>query len=120
MRRVVSRVGFSNSFFLQVHVAAVVNAPEETSINSTLVHDDGIFLIVTAVAKDSDDGVLTSREFAKFELLRGTCGSKGFLWVVQDVGHRVHSNQEVREVDTHGLFTHSRLVGITRRLQRCN
>ena len=34
----------NTAFLLKIHVAAVVYTPEETSIISTLVHDDGMFL----------------------------------------------------------------------------
>ena len=40
-------------------------------------------------------------------------GYEGFLWVQQYVRQRVHSNMEVCDVNSHGLLTHSRLVGVT-------
>jgi hypothetical protein len=38
------------------------------------------------------------------------------LWIEQDVRHGVHSHLEIRCKDTHGLFTHGRLICVSGRL----
>jgi hypothetical protein len=39
------------------------------------------------------------------------------LRVVENICHRVHALVEIRKENSHCLLTHSRLIGITRRLQ---
>ena len=45
---------------LRIIVGSVKDRSEETSIDGTLVNHDRIFLVVTRVGGDSDDGVATS------------------------------------------------------------
>ena len=58
----------------------------------------------------------TCRQFSESEILHRTSGDQRFLRVVQHMSQCVHTHMEVSDVHTHGLFTHSRLIGITRRL----
>lgn len=58
----------------------------------------------------------TCGQFSESEILHRTSGDQRFLRVVQHMSQCVHTHMEVSDVYTHGLFTHSRLVGITRRL----
>jgi hypothetical protein len=43
------------------------------------------------------------------EVVHGACSDHGLLWIVEDVGQRVHPHVEVGDVHAHGLLTHSRL-----------
>ena len=72
---------------------------EEATVDRGLVHDDGIFLVVAAVAKNSDDGILTGGELTELEVLHRTSSSERFLRIVQDVRHRVPMDQQISEVD---------------------
>ena len=62
------------------------------------------------------EALLTSRQFSESEVLHGTCGDQRLLRVVQHMGQCVHTDVIVGNVHTHGLFSHSRLVCVTRRL----
>lgn len=56
---------------------------------------------------------LTCGELPEPQVLHGTGGDQGFLWVEQTVRQGVHTHVEVGDVHPHSLFTHSRLVGVT-------
>jgi hypothetical protein len=105
------------TLLLLIHVRAVVQTPKQASVDRRLVHDDRIFLVVPRVTEDSDDGVLTGGKFAEVEVFHRTGCRERLLRVVEDVGHRVHADLEVGEVDAHRLLAHRRLVGVTRRLE---
>ena len=61
--------------------------------------------------------LLTSRQFSESKIFHGACGDQGLLWVVQHMSQGVHTNMVVCDVHTHGLFSHSGLVCVTRRLK---
>ena len=61
-----------------VHVTPVVDTPEQTAVNRTLVHDDRVLLIITAVTHDCHDGVLTGGKFTESEVFRGPSGDERF------------------------------------------
>lgn len=106
----------SRSLGFLIFVRSEKDGPEEAAIHSGSVHDDRVFLVVTSVAENRYYRVDAGREFSEAQILHGTGGDERLLRIAQDVCQRVHSNVEVRDVDTHGLFTHSALIGVTRRL----
>lgn len=63
-------------------------------------------------------GVLsvTCWKFSEAQVLHGSGGDKWLLRIVQDVSQCIHAHVEVGDVDTHRLFSHSRLVGVPGRL----
>ena len=73
-------------------------------------------MVVTTVTCDGDNSVLTGGQFSEFEILHGSRGTERLLRIVKDVRHGIHAHVVVGEGDTHSLFTHGRLVGVTRRL----
>lgn len=81
-----------------------------------MIHDDGIFLIVSGITENGDDGVLTGGKIVEFEMSHGSSGGEGFLRVEEDVGHGIESDLVICGKDSHSLFTHGGLIGITRRL----
>ena len=52
---------------LLIHIGSVEQTPEQSTINTALVHDNRILLIVTAIAEDCDDSVLTGRKLSELK-----------------------------------------------------
>jgi len=94
-----------SDFFFCVHVAAVKDGAEEASVDGRLVHDDGVFLVVAAVAEDCDDGVLAGGEVSELEEFHGSGCCEGFLRVVKDIAHGVHSDLIVGQEYTYHQYT---------------
>ena len=59
---------------------------------------------------------LTCGKFSEAKVLHRPGGDQWLLWIVKDVGKSVHTNVEIGNVDTHGLFAHGRLVRVSGRL----
>lgn len=95
-----------------VVVSAIKNTAEETSVDSTLIQHDRIFLVIAGVAGNSDDGVAASRKFLETQILHGLGTDQRLLGIVENVSEGVHSHLVVRAVHSHGLFSHSRLIGV--------
>ena len=70
-------------------------------------------MVVASVAGDCDDSVTAGGKLFEMEELHAFGADERFLGVVEDMSHRVHSQRVVRSIDTHCLFTHSRLVSIS-------
>lgn len=60
--------------------------------------------------------LFTSWQLPKSKVLHGASSDQRLLRVVQYMGQCVHTDMEVGDVHTHSLFSHSRLVCVTRRL----
>ncbi len=48
----------------------------------------------------------------EMQVLHRPRGHQGLLWVVQHIGLGVHTSLVVSHIHAHGLFAHSRLVGV--------
>lgn len=52
---------------------------------------------------------LTRRKFSEAQILHGTRGNQGFLWIKQHMCQCVHPYVEIRDVNAHSLLAHSTL-----------
>jgi hypothetical protein len=86
-----------------------MNRPEETSLDGGGVQNNGIFLVVPGVTRNSDNTVDPRWQLSKPEVLHRPGGDQRFVGVVQDVRQSVHPYVKVCDVDPHSLFTHSAL-----------
>mmetsp|Transcript_10118 Transcript_10118/g.15281 ORF Transcript_10118/g.15281 Transcript_10118/m.15281 type:complete len:422 (-) Transcript_10118:326-1591(-) len=101
---------------LRCSIRTIENRAEESTINRGLIHHNRIFLVIPRVTHNRNHTVLTGGEATEVEVLHVFRCHKGFLWVVQNVGQGIHSELVVGDVNSHRLFTHSRLICVTRRL----
>lgn len=60
----------------------------------------------------------TCWQLSKPQVLHGACCYQGLLGIIQHMCERIHTDMEVGNVDSHSLFTHSRLVCVPGRLGR--
>ncbi len=98
---------------LAVGVRPEEETAEETAVDGALIHNHRVFLVVSGVASDGNDGVLAGRELSELEELHGPRRGQRLLGVIEDVGHRVHAARVVGEEETHGLLAHGRLVRVS-------
>jgi len=54
--------------FFSKSLTSVINTPEKTAIDRNLIHDNGIFLVVTTVTHDGNYSILTRRSFLEAEI----------------------------------------------------
>ena len=101
-------------FLVLVH--RVVETTEETTLDRRLVHDDGILLILAAVATNGYDSIVTERQIVHTENVHHTGFHKRTRRMAEKLGVLVHTLGEVQCEDTHGLLAHRGLVGISGRL----
>ena len=60
----------------------------------------------------------TRRQFSEAKVFHGSSGNEWFLWIVEDMRQCIHSYVKVGDVHSHSLFTHCRLVSVSRRLEK--
>ena len=98
---------------LRLFVRPIEHRPEKATINGTLIQHDRIFLVVARIARNGDDGVTTGCQLFKPEIFHGTRRYKRLLRIVEQVSQSVHSHLVVRSINSHGLLSHSRLIGVS-------
>mmetsp|Transcript_10450 Transcript_10450/g.26294 ORF Transcript_10450/g.26294 Transcript_10450/m.26294 type:complete len:461 (-) Transcript_10450:2197-3579(-) len=101
---------------LLLAVRAVEHGPEKAAVDGGLVHDDGVFLVVSGVAADARHGVLPGWQLAEVEVLHRARRDQRLLRVEQQVRKRVHAQLVIGDVHAHGLLAHRTLIGVTRTL----
>jgi len=97
-------------------IGSVEGRSENTPINTGLVSDDGIFLVVTSVACDCNDSIASSWKLFEMKKIHRFCTNQRLLRIVEDMSKSIHSEEMVAGVDTHCLFAHCTLISVPRRL----
>ena len=59
-------------FLLSVRISSKEGRSKESSVDGRLVEDDGVLLVVTCVASDSDNCVAASRQFFEMKEVHGS------------------------------------------------
>lgn len=100
----------SDVFF--TFISSVENTSEHTSLNGTLVHNNGVLLVVTCETSHGYDWVATHGQFFHWNVFCGFCDDQWSLWVVHQVGQGLHTDLVVWAVQAHCLFWHGTLQSV--------
>lgn len=101
---------------LRLLVRSIEHRPEKAPINGTLIQHNRIFLVVARIASNRDYRVTARRQLFKSEIFHGTCSYKWLLRIVKQMSQSIHPHLVIWCVNSHGLFSHSRLIGVPWRL----
>lgn len=99
-----------------IFIRSEKDGSEESSIDSRCVHDDRVFLVVPSIAQNGNDRIDAGRKLSESKILHRTSRHQRLLRITKDVGQGVHTDVEICDVHTHGLFSHGTLIRITRGL----
>lgn len=102
--------------FQSIGVGAEEGRPEYSSVNTRLVANDGVLLVVASVASDGHDCVAPSGELFEVEEIHTLGADQWLLGIVEDMSQSVHPQEVVAGVDAHGLLSHCTLIGVSWRL----
>ena len=108
----------ADSLFFRVPlvVSSKEDRPEESSVNGTLIHHDGVLLVVARVTSNSHDTIATRWQLFEVQVLHRLGLDKWLLGIVKHMRQGIHSDLIVRSVHSHSLLTHCRLVSVSGRL----
>ena len=84
-----------------------------TSVQAGPIQNNGIFYVVSRIAHDSHDGVLSGRQIFEMDQLNGSGLDHRSHRVDQVVEQRINSIPLIQGNGAHGLFTHCTLVSIS-------
>ena len=87
---------------------------KHTTVNSTLVKDNTIFLIVSSITSNGNNWHLSTWQISAMNIFAWFSINHWFLRIMQNMCHCIHSVQIGSRKYTHCLLTHSTLIQVSR------
>ena len=79
-------------FLLRVRVSPEEGRSEESTVDTRLITNYGVLLIIAGIAGDGDNSIAASWQLLEVKKLHRSSADQWLLRIVKDVGHGVHPN----------------------------